>query len=179
MEDYEEYEEYDEEGHGGVVNKILIAVIVLLILAVGVVGFLLIKNMRSKDTSVGLALTQEQLDSAMEDAQSNAKAGNIALRYKNDAYSEDGESFSCYIMNSQFNAYDMFLSIYADAELTDELFSSGLVSPGRGFDQLKLNHSLPKGDNKVYVVLTQVNTDEEGVQTIVGQTSHTMIFRVA
>ncbi len=31
----------------------------------------------------------------------------------------------------------------------------------------------------VYVVLTQVDTDEEGVQTVVGQTSHAMDFIVS
>ena len=81
-------------------------------------------------------------------------------------------------MNSQFNVYDMFLTIYGDEALTDELFSSGLVAPGRGFDQLKLNHSLPAGTNPVYVVITQVETDEEGTQSIVGQASHTMKFCV-
>ena len=175
MEEYEEYEEYEESG--GTVNRILIALIAILLVAVGGAGFLLIRNMR-KDTHVGLALTQEELDSAMDDAQANAKSGSIALRYKNSAYSEDGELFTCYIMNSQFNVYDMFLTIYGDEALTDELFSSGLVAPGRGFDQLKLNHSLPAGTNTVYVVITQVETDEEGTQSIVGQASHTMKFCV-
>ena len=55
MEGYEEYEEYEESG-GGVVNRILLVVIGVLVVAVGVVGFFLIKNMRSKDTSIGLAL---------------------------------------------------------------------------------------------------------------------------
>lgn len=177
MDEYEEYEEYEEEDKSSTVNKILIILIILLLLAVSVVGFFLFKNSR-KDTHIGLALTQEELDSAMDDAQAIARSGNIALRFKNDAYSEDGKLFTCYIMNSQLNIYDMFLTIYADEALTDELFSSGLISPGRGFDQLKLNHSLNKGTNTVYVVLTQVDTDEDGVQTIVGQASHTMKFIV-
>ena len=179
MDEYEEYEEYEEEGRGGAVNKILIVLIILLLLAVGIVGFFLIKSMQNKETRVGLALTQEELDSAMDDAAANAKSGSIALRFKNTALSEDGQLFSCYIMNSQYNAYDMFLTIYADDVLSDELFTSGLIAPGRGFDQIKLNRALEKGTNTVYVVLTQVDTDEEGVQTIVGQTSHTMKFCVA
>ncbi len=180
MDEYEEYEEYEEEGSGSnTVNKILLIAICVLIIAVGVVGFFLIRSLRSKETHVGLALTQEELDSAMDDARENAQSGRIALKFKNSAYSEDGQSFTCYIMNSEFNAYDMFLTIYADERLTDELFSSGLVAPGRGFDQIKLNRALDKGTNTVYVVLTQVDTDEEGTQTIVGQTSHTMKFSVA
>lgn len=181
MEAYEEYEEeeYEEEdGGGNTVNKILIALIILLLLAVGVVGFFLIKSRRPQDTRVGLALTQEELDAAMDDAEANSQEGSIALRFKNNALSEDGQLFSCYIMNSQYNVYDMFLTIYADDALTDELFSSGLVAPGRGFDQIKLDRALEKGDHTVYVVLTQVDTDEEGVQSVVGQTSHTMNFCV-
>ncbi len=178
MEEYEEYEEYEEEEGGGAVNKILIALIILLLLAVGVVGFFLIKNSR-KDTSIGLALTQEELASAMDEAAANAKSRSISLRYKNDAYSEDGELFSCYIMNSEFNMYDMFLTIYADEDWTDELFSSGLVAPGRGFDQIKLNRALDKGSHTVYVVLKQVDTDEDGVQSVVGETAHTMTFIVS
>lgn len=173
-----EYEEYEEEESGGTVNKILIIAICVLLIAVGVVGFFLIKSLNKKETRVGLALTQEELDSAMDDARANAKSGRVALKYKNSAYSEDGQSFTCYVMNSEQNTYDMFLAIYADEKLTDELFSSGLVAPGRGFDQIKLNRALEKGTHTVYVVLTQVETDEEGVQTIVGQASHTMKFSV-
>lgn len=178
MEEYEEYEEYEEGSGSGTVNKILLIAICFLIIAVGVVGFFLIRNLRSKDTRIGLALTQEELDSAMDDARANAQSSSIALRYENGAYSTDGQLFSCYIMNSQLNVYDMFLVIYSDEKLTDELFSSGLVAPGRGFDQIKLNRALDKGNHTVYVVLSQVNTDEDGVQTIVGQTSHTMTFCV-
>ena len=178
MDEYEEYEEYEEEGGGGV-NKILIGVIIVLVIAVGVIGFLLVRNiLGNKETSMGLALSREDLEAAVADAQTNAREGNVALKYENDAYSEDGESFSCYIMNSEFNAYDMFLQIYADAERTDELFTSGLVAPGLGFDRIKLNRKLPEGTNTVYVVLSQVDTDEDGVQSIVGETVHTMDFTV-
>lgn len=178
MDEYKEYEEYEDEGRGSAVSKILIILIILLLLAVGVVGFFLIKNMNNKDTRVGLALTQEELDSAMEDAQAYARSGSIALRYKNSAYSEDGQLFTCYLMNSQFNAYEMYVTIYADEAMTDEIFTSGLISPGRGFDQIKLNRALEKGTHTVSVLLTQVDTDEEGTQTIVGQASHTMDFIV-
>ena len=173
----EEYEEYEEEDGGGSVNKILIAIIIVLVIAVGVVGFFLARTLlQRKDTKIGLALTQEDLDAAVEQAQANAASGSVALKYENDAYSEDGRTFTCYIMNSEFNAYEMFLTIYADEEKTDELFSSGLVSPGKGFNQIKLNRALPAGENTVYVVLSQVDTDEEGVQTLVGETTHTMTF---
>lgn len=186
MQEYEEYEEYEDEededgGGGGTVNKILIALIILLLLAVGVVGFFLIRNMlgrKTDDTSIGLALTEDELAAAMEAAEQNAKSHSIALRFQNDATSEDGQLFECYLMNSQLNMYDMFIIIYGDEELTDELFTSGLIAPGKGFDHIKLNRALEKGSHTVYVVLTQVETGEDGEQNIVGQTAHTMNFHV-
>ena len=64
-------------------------------------------------------------------------------------------------------------------ELTDQIFLSGLVPPGSGFDHITLDHELEPGDHRVYVVLTQVDTDPEtGKQTLIRQVSHTMDFHV-
>lgn len=181
MEEYEEYE------GGSSVNKILIAVIVLLLLAIAagcVYFFFLRKEPQPESNGVGyaqnaiVALTQEELDAAMQQAASNAAGGNISLKYKNNAYSEDGRNFSCYIVNSENNLYDMFLAIYADAEMTDQLFLSGLIPRGSGFDKITLDHALEKGDHTVYVVLTQVDTGEDGEESIVKQITHTMDFHV-
>jgi hypothetical protein len=115
----------------------------------------------------------------MDKAMENAKDGNISLLYKDNAYSTDGSTFSCYIVNSANNAYDMYLTIFADSAMTDELFLSQLVPPGSGFEEITLEHPLEKGDHTVYVALTQVVTDEEtGEQTIHGQVVHTMDFHV-
>lgn len=176
-EEYEEYEEDEEEEGKSGVNKILVGAIVVLLAAVSVVTYQLVKGM-NQQTHMGLALTQEQMDIAVAEAQQNAAYGNISLSYENNAYSQDGQTFSCYLMNSEGNLYDAFFMIYADAELTDVLFSSGLVHPGRGFDQIRLEHPLEKGDHRVYVVLTQVDEDENGEQFMVNQMSHTMEFHV-
>ncbi len=134
MEDYEEYEE-----GGSPVNKVLIAVIVLLLLAIaaGCVYFFFIRKEPEEDGlgfGVGVALTQEELDAAMEDAARNAAGGAVALKYKNGAYSDDGTNFDCYILNSESNLYDMFFEIYADEELTDKIFASGLIPRGSGYN---------------------------------------------
>ena len=108
----------------------------------------------------------------------NAKDGNIALLYKDNAYSTNGVDFDCYIVNSASNKYDMFLTIYADDALTDQIFLSGLVPPGSGFEQISLDRALETGDHTVGVVLTQVDTDETGAQVIKHQVAHTMEFHV-
>ena len=73
----------------------------------------------------------------------------------------------------------MFIGIYSDASLGDQLYLSGLVPPGSGFEEITLDKALPSGDNTVYVALTQVEEDENGQQVISGQVVHTIEFHVA
>ena len=114
-----------------------------------------------------------------DEAMRNAAEGNVGLQYKNDAFSGNGTDFECYIVNSDSNIFDMFLTIFADAELTEQLFLSGLVPPGSGFESITLDRALDEGDHTVYVVLTQVDTNEEtGEQVIKNQITHTMDFHV-
>ena len=124
-------------------------------------------------------LDENALQAAVDQAQANARDGRVALQYKNNAYSKDGKTFSCHIINSARNKYDMFLTMFADAELTDQIFLSGLVPPGSGFDEITLEHELEVGNHTVYVVLTQVDDDENGVQYIKHQITHTMVFHVS
>lgn len=98
----------------------------------------------------------------------------IALEFKNDAYSGDGKTFACYLGNSALNEYDMYVAIYANAELTDMLYMSGLVPPGSGFEEITLDKELPEGDHRVYIAFTQM----ENPETIHAQTVYTMDFHV-
>ncbi len=129
-------------------------------------------------TEATVMLDQDSLQAAMDKAMENAKQGNISLLYKNNAYSEDGTNFSCYIVNSAQNTYDMFITIFADAALEDQLFLSGLVRPGEGFENIELDRALEVGDHTVYVALTQVKENEDGDQVIHNQVVHTMDFHV-
>lgn len=181
MEEYDEYEEYEEGG--GSVNKVLIAVIILLLLAIaaGCVYFFIIRKDPDDglEFGVGVALTQEELDAAMADAARNSAGGGVALKYRNDAYSEDGTSFDCYILNSESNLYDMFFEIYADNDLTDRLFISSLIPRGSGYNKLKLERPLEKGDHMLYVHVATVTTDEDGKEKIAAEITHTMDFHVS
>lgn len=166
-------------------NKVVIAVIVLIVVIVAAASVIVYTlNNRNDGQKIGYAteakvmLDEDSLQAAMDEAMENARNSRIGLQYKNDAFSDDGINFACSITNSASNIYDMFLIIYADAELTDELYMSGLVPPGSGFEDITLEHELPAGDHRVYVVLTQVEADENGEQLIKNQVSHTMDFHV-
>lgn len=171
-------------------DKRLIAVIVGLVLIIMAMGFFLL--FRQEPTSIAdgdtprvgyatdakVMLDQDSLQAAMDEAMAKAQDGYVALLYENDAFSKNGTDFDCYIVNSAANKYDMFLTIYADDGLTDQVFLSGLVRPGSGFEQITLDRALEPGNHTVNVVVTQVDTDENGVQVIKNQVAHTMDFHV-
>ena len=115
---------------------------------------------------------QERVDQMLEDAQKT-----IGLQFKNDAYSDDGLNFDCYIANPTRNERDMFLAIYADLELTEQVFLSGLVAPGPAFERITLERPLPEGDHTVYVAFSQVE-ELDGQQTMRAQALVTMDFHV-
>lgn len=171
-------------------DKRLIAVIVGLVVIIMAMAFFLLfrqepATVDDGDTPrVGYAtdakvmLDQDSLQAAMDAAMENAQDGNVSLLYKNNAYSTNGTDFECYIVNSASNKYDMFLTIYTDATMTDQLFLSGLVAPGSGFENITLDHALEPGDHEVVVAVTQVDNDENGQQVIKNQVMHTMDFHV-
>lgn len=123
-------------------------------------------------------LDEDSLQAEVKKALEESQNSNVALKYQNDAFSENGKDFTCRILNSSANPYDMFLTIYADGELTDQLFLSELVPPGSGFEEITLDRALEPGDHTVYVALTQVTLNEEGEQVIKNQVVHTMDFHV-
>lgn len=169
---------------------IIILLIALVVLLIGILAVILSRGNAESipdgntpligyATEATVMLDEDSLQAAFDEAMKNAAEGSVGLKYKNNAYSTDGVNFECYIANSESNMYDMFLAIYADAEMTDQLFLSGLVPPGSGFENVKLEHALDSGDHTVYVALTQVDTDEEtGEQVLKNQVVHTMDFHV-
>lgn len=174
----------------GLSNKIIIAAAAVIIVLLAAIVLLLLRPSLISiedgdvpklgyDSGASVVLDEASLQAAVDEAMKNAKEGNVALLYENNAYSEDGETFSCYIANDKTNLYDMFLTIYADATLTDQIFLSGLVPPGSGFEELKLDKALGSGDHMVYVAVTQVDIDEKtGGQVLKNQVVHTMEFHV-
>lgn len=95
--------------------------------------------------------------------------GWISLRYQKKAFSNDGVHFTGLLGNDSSNIYDMYFDVYADSDFEDQVYLSGLVSPGYGIQSFELSHALPAGSTVCYVVHNQVDTDEDGNQVIVNQ----------
>ena len=168
-------------------NKVVIAAAAVIVAVVVIIAVVLLTRQGDDaDGKIGYAsdatvmLDEASLQAAMDEALANAASNSVALQYKNNAYSDDGINFECYIANSNGNVYDMFLTIFSDAEMTDQLYLSGLVPPGSGFEEISLEQKLEPGNHTVYVAVTQVDEDEEtGEQVIKNQVVHTMEFHVA
>ena len=167
-------------------KKIIVIGAVVIVLLLGAVAFLLMRSSNNSDggNKIGYSVEasvitdQDALQAAADEAIKNAKENQIALKYKNNAHSKDGKTFSCLIANSPSNLYDMFITIFADAEMTDQVYLSGLVPPGSGFEEITLDRALETGSHTMVVVLTQVDTDENGEQVLKNQVSYTVNFHV-
>jgi len=117
----------------------------------------------------------DALQKAVDEMYDKASQKGITTEYRNDASSTDGTNFDCYLGNAPENGYDMYIQIFSDAELTDQLFLSQLLRPGTVFENITLDHPLDAGTHRVYVALTQV---EEDLETIHAQVFVTMDFTV-
>lgn len=105
---------------------------------------------------------QAAVDKMMEDA-----SKEMVASFQNQAFSDDGKTFTCYIANSEYNEYDMYIGLYTEiSEDAEPLYLSGLMRPGEAFREITLDEALDKGTHEVYLVMTQVEDDHS---TIHGQ----------
>lgn len=116
----------------------------------------------------------DALQKAVDDMVEKLSKGNVMLEYDADAYSSDGENFTCYLANATENNYDMYFDMYADSAFTDEIFLSGLVPPGKALNKFKTTRKLDKGDHEVYMAFTTVEDDHTTArsQILVTMTLH-------
>ncbi len=86
------------------------------------------------------------------------------------------KTFTCYIANSEYNEYDMFIALYTEISNDAEpLYLSGLMRPGEAFREIALDEALDKGTHDVYLVMTQVEDDHS---TLHGQSVVTIQMQV-
>lgn len=114
---------------------------------------------------------QAAVDQMMKDAENEMVAS-----FQNQAFSEDGKTFTCYIANSEYNEYDMFIALYTEiSDDAEPLYLSGLMRPGEAFREITLDETLDKGVHDVYLVMTQVEDDHS---TLHGQSVVTIQMQV-
>lgn len=117
----------------------------------------------------------DALHKAVDDALAKSQEKGVPIEFSNSARSTDGSKFECYLANPVDAQYDIYIQIFSDVELTDQIYLSGLIPPGKAMRELKLDHSLEAGDHTVYMAYTQV---EEDHATIHGQVIVTAVFSV-
>lgn len=155
-------------------KKKLVAVVlvIILLLALGAVVFLFLRGQEEKpEEGAGLSyegnahtVTDEKTLQELVD-EMMAKDGQMALEYSPAASSSDGKNFSCNIVNSVKNQYDMYLGIYSDDGLTDELYLTQLIRPGDGIGSFTTSRELEKGSHSCILVFTQVEDDHQTIHS--------------
>lgn len=106
-----------------------------------------------------VGLSEDDLQKQVDEMFERAKEGTMALQFKNTAFSADGINFSCEIGNSIKNNYDMYINIYKDDSLEEQILLTGLIPPGSGIENFQSEVQLDPGRYEALLVLTQVEDD--------------------
>jgi NADH:ubiquinone oxidoreductase subunit 3 (subunit A) len=122
-----------------------------------------------------IASDKDSLQKQVDEMFSKAADGYAELEYENSANSTDGQNFTCYVANSKSNKYDMFITLYEDSTFTNQIYLSGLISPGSAIDHFTLSKTLDEGSHDCVLVMTQVADDHS---TMVAQVSYTLTLAV-
>lgn len=157
---------------------ILLLIIIILLLAGGITAFVFFMNKDSeslpeeggnfkiKYDEAAVALDEDELKKQFGEALKKAEEGQIALRYKNIAYSNDGVHFSCDIGNSPANTNDLYFNIYTDTSFEEQILLTGLVPPGQGITEFESEIPFEPGTYDAVLIFTRVADDQS---TILGQ----------
>lgn len=166
---------------------VLLIVVIVLLIGGGAAAFLLMNNngegqtgpaqTAAADTAVtaenknnspllkyddaAVALDENGLEKQIEEMKNSE--GNISLEYKNEAESTDGTHFICYLANSDLNTEDMFIAIFTDANMTEQVYLSGLLRPGTSIQEFDSEIPFEKGKHSVVCMFTSVGDDHESM----------------
>ena len=164
---------------------IVLIIVIVLLLCGGTAAFLLLNNgsgtAPSDDVAVttanvvtdepqnplrmdydnsAVALDENGLQKQLEDLQKNA-GDNISLEYRNEAISKDGKTFQCYLANSELNTEDMFIAIFTDASMSEQVYLSGLLRPGTSIQEFQSEIQFEPGEYSLVAMFTSVSDDHE------------------
>ncbi|MCM1299883.1 MAG: hypothetical protein NC203_08485 [Firmicutes bacterium] len=123
-----------------------------------------IKDGKLQYDSAAIILDQDELQQAFNELYEKVEDGYISLTHKNQAFSSDGRTFSCYIQNNIDNNYDFYINIYKDQSAQEQLYLSGLIPPGSGIDHFDSQIKLDPGTYDALLVITQVEDDHETIR---------------
>ena len=155
---------------------ILTAVIIMLLIGVTFLLFFLLK--KKDDETIASAdkkqvygyessvITDdpETLQQKVNEMYAKAAEGQMGLEFKNEAFSEDGSTFSCYLANSDANSYDMLMIIYID-DTQEEIARTGLIPIGARREEFTTTKTLEKGDYEATIVFNLVEDDHETIHS--------------
>lgn len=127
----------------------------------------------------GIANTQDEFDAMLATAEAAAEDQGYTLNYQNEAVSTDGMTFSCNLGNDGINKYPMYIQLYGDLAMSDELFMSDLIMPGQAFQSITLNHALNPGVHDVICAFTWVKIEDNGDQSVHNQITVKLMFTVS
>lgn len=117
--------------------------------------------------SSAVALDEDTLAKRFAEMQEKAKNGYVNLEFQNTAFSSDGINFTCHFANSASNTEDMFVNIYKDVTLTEQIYLSGLMAPGTVIEKFVSEIKLEPGEYSAAILFTTVADDH---QTMTSQT---------
>lgn len=104
----------------------------------------------------------DALQKAVDALAEQVKEGQMALEMQTQAFSTDGQHFTCYLGNGAGNQYDMFLVLYRD-DTQEEIYRSGLIPVGSHIEAFDLDTPLPAGNYDITLVYNQVEEDLETI----------------
>jgi ABC-type Na+ efflux pump permease subunit len=176
--------EENKDSKSKLIIIVLIIVIVLLVVGIGAGAIFFLNSGKNQDTpavttalsdsaepagssnplildydAAAVALDEDSLSKAVEELREKAQSGYVNLKFKNLATSDDGIHFQCYLGNSDGNIYDMFFNIYKDATLSEQIYLSGLVSPGNVIESFDSEIKLDPGEYSAIIMFTSVSDD--------------------
>ena len=122
-----------------------------------------------------VALDEEDLEKQFQELQDKVNEGQVSLEFQNAAFSENGTDFTCYLANSSSNTEDMFFNIYTDGTFTEQIYLSGLLSPGSVITSFKSDVKFKPGNYEVIVLFTTVSDDHK---TMTSQTPVAITLKV-
>ena len=112
------------------------------------------------------------------DEMMNEDSKPVALYYQNDAFSSDGQNFTCLIGNSADNPMDAFFTIATTGTMDDVVFVSGLLRPGQALEKISLDRALEPGDHEMNVGISLVD-EVDGQQVVDRQLVFAVTFHVS